>query len=57
VVPPADLMRGWIAGAGGPVRGPEAGLSEEEVALATAWGRCLKHRMTIGRLSWMLGIE
>jgi glycerol-1-phosphate dehydrogenase [NAD(P)+] len=56
VVPPADLMQGWIAAAGGPVRGPEAGLSEEEVALATTWGRCLKHRMTIGRLSWMLGI-
>jgi glycerol-1-phosphate dehydrogenase [NAD(P)+] len=56
VVPPADLMQGWIAGAGGPVRGPDAGLSEEEVALATKWGRCLKHRMTIGRLSWMLGI-
>jgi glycerol-1-phosphate dehydrogenase [NAD(P)+] len=57
VVPPADLMQGWIAGAGGPVRGPEAGLSQEEVALATTWGRCLKHRMTIGRLGWMLGIE
>ena len=56
VVPPADLMQGWIAGAGGPVRGPEAGLSEEEVALATTWARSLKHRMTIGRLSWMLGI-
>jgi glycerol-1-phosphate dehydrogenase [NAD(P)+] len=54
VVPPAELMQGWIAGAGGPVRGPEAGLSEEEVALATTWARCLKHRMTIGRLSWML---
>jgi glycerol-1-phosphate dehydrogenase [NAD(P)+] len=56
VVPPAELMQGWIGAAGGPVSGPEAGLSEEEVALATAWARCLKHRMTIGRLSWMLGI-
>jgi glycerol-1-phosphate dehydrogenase [NAD(P)+] len=56
VVPPAELMQGWIAGASGPVTGPEAGLSEEEVALATAWARCLKDRMTIGRLSWMLGI-
>jgi glycerol-1-phosphate dehydrogenase [NAD(P)+] len=56
VVPPAELMQGWIAGAGGPVRGPEAGLSEEEIALATTWARSLKHRMTIGRLSWMLGI-
>jgi glycerol-1-phosphate dehydrogenase [NAD(P)+] len=57
VVPPAELMQGWISAAGGPGRGPEAGLSEEEVTLATTWGRCLKHRMTIGRLSWMLGIE
>jgi glycerol-1-phosphate dehydrogenase [NAD(P)+] len=57
VVPPSKLMQDWIAGAGGPVRGREAGLSEEEVALATTWGRCLKHRMTIGRLGWMLGIE
>jgi glycerol-1-phosphate dehydrogenase [NAD(P)+] len=57
VVPPAALMQGWIHGAGGPVVGPEAGLSEEEVALVTTWARCLKHRMTIGRLSWMLGIE
>jgi glycerol-1-phosphate dehydrogenase [NAD(P)+] len=56
-VPPAELMQGWIAGAGGPVRGPDAGLGEEEVALATTWARCLKHRMTIGRLSWMLGID
>ena len=55
-VPPAELMQGWIEEAGGPVRRPEAGLSEEEVALATTWARSLKHRMTIGRLSWMLGI-
>jgi glycerol-1-phosphate dehydrogenase [NAD(P)+] len=57
VVPPAELMQGWISASGGPVAGPEVGLSEEEVALATTWARCLKHRMTIGRLSWMLGIE
>lgn len=55
VPPSADLER-WLRQVGGPVRGEEIGFSSEEIALGVHWAHGLKDRITIGKLSRILGI-
>jgi glycerol dehydrogenase-like iron-containing ADH family enzyme len=55
-VPHAAVIERWIADAAGPVTGAEIGLSEDEIAQALHYSHYLKDRMTINRLSLLLGI-
>jgi glycerol-1-phosphate dehydrogenase [NAD(P)+] len=55
-VPRAAEIERWIADAGGPVKGNEIGLSDDEIAQALQYAHYLKDRMTINRLSLLLGI-
>jgi glycerol-1-phosphate dehydrogenase [NAD(P)+] len=56
-VPPAAETEGWLRKVGGPVRGSDVGLSDEEVALGLAYGHYYRNRFSVGKLSWMLGIS
>ncbi len=55
-VPPADEIEKWIADASGPVTGQEVGLSPDEIAQALHYSHYLKDRLTMNRLSLLLGI-
>jgi glycerol-1-phosphate dehydrogenase [NAD(P)+] len=55
-VPPAADLERWIRDAGGPVTGPEVGLSDAEMALALHYSHYLKDRITINRISLWLGL-
>jgi glycerol-1-phosphate dehydrogenase [NAD(P)+] len=55
-VPHAAEIERWIADAGGPITGAEIGLSDDEMAQALHYSHYLKDRMTINRLSLLLGI-
>jgi glycerol-1-phosphate dehydrogenase [NAD(P)+] len=55
-VPHANEIERWIFDAGGPITGDQVGLSREEVEQALHYSHYLKDRMTINRLSLLLGI-
>ena len=55
-VPGAAEFEHWIGSTGGAVTPAQLGLSDEEVALAARCAHYLKPRVTINRLSLMLGI-
>jgi len=55
-VPSASDLERWIHNAGGPVVGPEVGLSDEEVAEAVHYSHYLKDRITINRIGLWLGL-
>jgi glycerol-1-phosphate dehydrogenase [NAD(P)+] len=56
-VPPDSEIKGWLRRAGGPVVGSEIGLSDAEIAQGIACGHYYRNRFTIGKLSWMLGVN
>lgn len=56
-VPTVAEMEGWLRRAGGPVTGIEVGLDDEEIAQGSQQGHWYRNRFTVGKLSWMLGID